>query len=189
MVEPFIHETAVVDSDVELGDDTRIWHFAHVCRGARIGARCVLGQNVFIGAQVQIGNGVKIQNNVSVYTGVIVEDDAFLGPSCVFTNVSNPRAHVERKEEFVPTRVGRGVSVGANATIVCGNKLGDYALVGAGSVVTGDVPPHAVVAGNPARQTGWACRCGEVLPSQGVCLRCGERYAIRGHRCERVPSR
>lgn len=188
MAEPFVHDTAIVDDDVELGEGVRVWHFTHVSSGARIGAQSVLGQGVFIGASVQIGRGVKIQNNVSVYTGVTVADDVFLGPSCVFTNVLTPRAHVERKTEFAPTRVGRGVSVGANATIVCGHDLGEYALVGAGAVVTKDVPRHAVVVGNPARRTAWACRCGELLPSQGACARCGDRYRITGDTCERLES-
>jgi len=189
MVAPFVHETAVVDDEVQIEEGVRIWHFTHVSRGARIGARSVLGQNVFVGSGVQIGSGVKIQNNVSVYAGVTVEDDVFLGPSCVFTNVLTPRAHVERKDEFAPTRVGRGVTIGANATIVCGHELGEYALIGAGSVVTKDVPPHAVVVGNPARQTTWACRCGEVLGSDGRCARCGDRYRITEDSCERVESR
>ena len=189
MAAPFVHETAVVDDEVQIGEGVHIWHFTHVSYGARIGARSVLGQNVFVGRGVRIGSGVKIQNNVAVYAGVTVEDDVFLGPSCVFTNVLNPRAHVERKDEFAPTNVGRGVTVGANATIVCGHDLGEYALVGAGSVVTKDVLPHAVVVGNPARRTAWACRCGEVLQSDGECVRCGDRYRITDDRCERVESR
>ena len=186
MGEPFVHETAVVDAGVPLGDDTRVWHFTHVSSGARIGARCVLGQNVFVGAGVHLGNGVKVQNNVSVYEGVTLEDDVFLGPSCVFTNVLTPRAHVERKNAYSRTRVGRGVTVGANATIVCGHDLGEYALIGAGAVVTREVLPHAVVVGNPARRVGWACRCGEVLPDTGTCLRCGDAYRLDGERCLRV---
>ena len=188
MAAPFIHETAVVDDDVQIEEGVRIWHFTHVSNGARIGARSVLGQNVFVGRGVRIGSGVKIQNNVSVYAGVTVEDDVFLGPSCVFTNVLTPRAHIERKDEFAPTRVGRGATVGANATIVCGHDLGEYALIGAGSVVTKHVPPHAVVVGNPARRRAWACRCGEVLPHDGVCARCGDRHRITEDRCERVES-
>lgn len=186
MREPFIHKTAVVDDGAHIGAGTRIWHFTHVSSGATIGARCVLGQNVFVGPSVQIGERVKIQNNVSVYEGVMIADDVFLGPSCVFTNVRTPRAHVERKEEFAPTHVGRGVTVGANATIVCGHALGEYALVGAGSVVTKEVPPHAVVVGNPARRVGWACRCGEVLPETGVCARCGDEYAVSTAQCRWV---
>lgn len=186
MAAPFAHATAVIDDDVELGDDTRVWHFSHVSKGARIGPGSVLGQNVFVGPGVRIGRGAKIQNNVSVYTGVTVGDHVFLGPSCVFTNVLTPRAHVERKDEFAATRVGRGVTVGANATVVCGHDIGDYALIGAGSVVTRDVPPHAVVVGNPARRTAWACRCGEVLPTEGTCRRCGDRYQITETECKRV---
>lgn len=186
---PFIHQTAIVDDGAQVGDGTLIWHFSHVSSGSTIGARCVLGQNVFIGPGVEIGDGVKIQNNVSVYTGVTIADDVFLGPSCVFTNVLTPRAHVERKEEFAPTPVGQGVTVGANATIICGHTLGDYALIGAGSVVTKDVGAHAVVVGNPARRIAWACRCGEVLPSNGLCPHCGDRYEVTAESCRRVTRR
>ena len=186
MGETFIHETAVVDDGAKIGQGSRIWHFSHVSTGATLGEGCVLGQNVFVGPGVEIGNGVKIQNNVSVYAGVAIADDVFLGPSCVFTNVLTPRAHVERKEEFAPTPVGRGVTVGANATIVCGHALGEYALVGAGSVVTKDVPAHAVVVGNPARRIGWACKCGEVLSVSGVCTRCGDRYETTATGCKWV---
>jgi UDP-2-acetamido-3-amino-2,3-dideoxy-glucuronate N-acetyltransferase len=189
MSAPIIHKTAVVDDGARVGAGTRIWHFTHVSSGSTIGTACVLGQNVFIGRGVEIGDGVKIQNNVSVYAGVTIADDVFLGPSCVFTNVLTPRAHVERKDEFGATPVGRGVTVGANATIVCGHSLGEYALIGAGSVVTKDVPAHAVVVGNPARRTAWACRCGEVLPSQGLCARCGDEYEVSAHSCRWVRSR
>ena len=185
---PVIHETAVVDDGARLGAGTRVWHFTHVSRGATIGEGCVLGQNVFIGPGVEIGDRVKIQNNVSVYAGVTIADGVFLGPSCVFTNVLTPRAHVERKEEFAHTPVGRGVTVGANATIVCGHSLGEYALIGAGSVVTKDVPAHAVMVGNPARRSGWACRCGEVLPDDRVCARCGDEYEVAAQNCRRVRS-
>ncbi len=185
----FVHETAVVDDGAEIGEGTRVWHFTHVSAGSTIGTRCVLGQNVFIGPGVRVGRGVKIQNNVSVYSGVTVDDDVFLGPSCVFTNVLTPRAHVERKDEFAETRVGRGVTVGANATIVCGNSLGEYSLIGAGSVVTRDVAPHAVMVGNPARRTAWACRCGEVLPASGRCTRCGDEYELSSQLCRRVRQR
>lgn len=175
-----VHVSAIVDDDVELGPGTKVWHFVHVSRGARIGARCVLGQNVFVGGGVVLGDGVKVQNNVSVYAGVEVADDVFLGPSCVFTNVNNPRAFIERKDEFRPTRVGRGASVGANATVVCGHDIGEYAFVGAGAVVTRSVPPHAIVYGTPARQHGWVCRCGERLPSEprATCARCDASYEI-----------
>lgn len=182
---PRVHETAVVDEGASIGEGTRLWHFVHVSGGARIGRGCVLGQNVFVGDGVVIGDGVKVQNNVSIYAGVVVEDDVFLGPSCVFTNVMNPRAHVERKDEFRETRVGRGATIGANATIVCGNAIGEFALVGAGSVVTRAVPPHVLVVGNPARPRGWACRCGEVLPegAEPRCERCGDRYRIERETC------
>ncbi|MGB8330131.1 MAG: DapH/DapD/GlmU-related protein [Polyangiales bacterium] len=186
---PFIHETAIVDEGARVGSGTRIWHFTHVSSGSTIGTDCVLGQNVFVGPGVQIGNGVKIQNNVSVYAGVTIADDVFLGPSCVFTNVLTPRARVERKNEFAPTPVGRGVTVGANATIVCGHSIGEYALIGAGAVVTKDVPAHAVMVGNPARRTAWACRCGDVLRGDGLCARCGDRYEVTGQSCRRVTNR
>lgn len=172
----FVHETAVVDAGATIGESSKVWHFAHVCGQAIVGPRCVLGQNVFLAPGVKLGAGVKIQNNVSVYKGVVVEDDVFLGPSCVFTNVNHPRAHVERKTEFLPTRVGKGASIGANATIVCGNQLGDYCFVGAGAVVTHDVQPHSLVYGSPARHRGWVCRCGEILPDDGKCERCGDTY-------------
>tara|TARA_B100001750_G_scaffold102966_1_gene81410 strand:- start:1799 stop:2368 length:570 start_codon:yes stop_codon:yes gene_type:complete len=186
---PFVHPTAVVDEGVQLGAGTKVWHFVHVCGGAVVGERCVLGQNVFIGPGVRLGDGVKVQNNVSLYAGVEVADDVFLGPSCVFTNVMHPRAHVERKDEFLPTPVGRGASIGANATVVCGHTIGEYAFVGAGSVVTRDVAPHALVFGTPARRHGWACRCGERLPDQPEphCGRCGDRYRIDAETCTRIP--
>jgi UDP-2-acetamido-3-amino-2,3-dideoxy-glucuronate N-acetyltransferase len=185
----FIHETAVVDDGATVGAGTRIWHFSHVCSGAAIGDGCTLGQNVFVGPGVRIGSRVKIQNNVSVYTGVTIADDVFLGPSCVFTNVLTPRAHVERKDDFASTMVARGVTVGANATIVCGTSLGEWALIGAGAVVTNDVPAHAVVVGNPARRKAWACRCGEILPSNGTCVRCGDRYQVTKDHCRWVGNR
>ena len=188
MSAPFIHHTAVVDDGARVGAGTRVWHFTHVSSGSSVGARCVLGQNVFIGPDVEIGDGVKIQNNVSVYTGVTIAEDVFLGPSCVFTNVLTPRAHIERKDEFAPTRVGRGVTVGANATIVCGHSLGEYALIGAGSVVTKDVAAHAVMVGNPARRIAWACRCGEVLPRDAHCARCGDQYKVTAQNCRWVRS-
>lgn len=181
-----IHDTAVIDQGVEIGEATRIWHFAHVSEGAVIGAGCVLGQNVFVGKNVCIGNRVKIQNSVSVYAGVTIEDDVFLGPSCVFTNVSNPRAHVERKDEFSETLVRKGATIGANATVLCGVELGPYSFVGAGSVVTRSAPAYALLVGNPARRRGWACRCGEVLPAGGRCERCGERYEISDDGCTRI---
>ena len=188
MSDAVIHPSAIIDAGVELGEDTRVWHFVHVSQGATVGAGCVLGQNVFIGRGVTLGDGVRVQNNVSVYQGVEIADDVFLGPSCVFTNVLNPRAHVERKDEFRMTRVGRGATVGANATIVCGHDVGDYAMVGAGSVVTHHVSPHALVYGNPARRQGWVCRCGEILSAESRqrCPSCGDRYAIDKDRCIRL---
>lgn len=150
-----IHSTAVIDEGAIIGDHTRIWHFCHVMPGAVIGERCQLGQNVFVDNNVFIGNGVKIQNNVSVYNGVVLEDDVFVGPSVVFTNVLNPRSFIERKAEFRTTLVKKGATIGANATIVCGVVIGQFAMIGAGAVVTKDVPDHALVVGNPAKQVGW----------------------------------
>lgn len=158
-----VDQTAVVDSGCEIGEGTRIWHFSHIMQGCRIGERCNIGQNVVVSPGVVLGNGVKVQNNVSIYTGVTCEDDVFLGPSCVFTNVINPRSAIVRKEQFRKTRVERGASIGANATIVCGHTIGRYAMVGAGAVVTKDVPPYALVVGNPSRQIGWVSTYGHRL--------------------------
>ena len=174
----FAHPTAVIDDDVEIGDGTKIWHFAHVLAGSQIGANCVIAQNVMIGPNVRIGNGCKVQNNVSVYEGVTLEDDVFCGPSMVFTNVLLPRAQVSRRGEFLPTLVQRGASIGANATIVCGNTIGGFAMIGAGAVVTRDVPPHALMAGNPAHRIGWVSRSGDRLGDALTCPRTGERYRI-----------
>jgi len=160
------HATAVIDRGARVGPGTKVWHFCHVMAGARVGARCVLGQNVFVAASAVIGNGCRVQNNVSIYDGVALEDDVFVGPSAVFTNVRNPRAGVDRKAAIEPTSVGRGATIGANATIVCGARIGEYAFVAAGAVVTRDVPPHAVVTGVPARRTAWICRCGGSMPRQ-----------------------
>lgn len=176
----FVHPTAVVDEDVEIGDGTKIWHFAHILSGSRIGAGCVISQNVMIGPNVTVGSGCKIQNNVSIYDGVTLEDDVFCGPSMVFTNVLFPRAHVSRKAEFATTIVKRGASIGANATVVCGNTIGSFAMVGAGAVITRDVPAHALMAGNPARRRGWVSRSGERLGSDLVCPRTMERYRLDG---------
>lgn len=189
MSPPFVHSTAIVDDGVDLGEEARIWHFCHVSEGARIGARSTIGQNAFIGRGVRIGAGVKVQNNVSIYEGVEIDDDVFLGPSCVFTNIVNPRAFIERKAEFRPTRVGRGATIGANATIVCGNTIGPYALVGAGAVVTRDVPAYALVLGSPARRVGWTCRCGVRLPDapRPRCPSCGEGYLVDGEVCRHAP--
>ena len=159
----FIHETAVVDDPIELGEGTKVWHFTHVMSNAKIGKGCSLGQNVFVASKVTLGNNVKVQNNVSIYEGVICEDDVFLGPSMVFTNVINPRAHVVRKEEYKTTLVRRGVTIGANATIVCGIELGEFSFVGAGSTVTKDVKPFQMVYGCPATHKGWVSRLGHRL--------------------------
>lgn len=173
-----IHETADVEHGAEIGDGTSIWRFSHVSSGAKVGRNCVLGQNVEVGPNVTIGDGCKIQNNVSVYYGVTLEDDVFLGPSMVFTNVLTPRAHVNRKTEFALTPVGRGATIGANATIICGHSIGDYAMVGAGAVVTKDVPDYALVLGNPARQVGWVSKAGERLGDDLLCPRTGEGYEL-----------
>ena len=181
-----IHPTAIVDEGAKLGEGTRVWHWAHVCGGARIGARCVLGQNVYVANDVVIGDNVRIQNNVSVYDAVTIEDDVFCGPSMVFTNVYNPRSHVSRKSDYRRTLVKRGASIGANATIVCGYTIGEYGFVGAGAVVTGDVPAYALMVGVPARRVGWMCQCGERLPdAAGVvrCTKCGHRYRIDPGTC------
>jgi UDP-2-acetamido-3-amino-2,3-dideoxy-glucuronate N-acetyltransferase len=178
---PFIHPTAIVDDGARIGAATAIWHWVHVLAGAVIGERCSIGQGCFIG-NVEIGNGCRIQNHVSLYDGVALADDVFLGPSCVFTNVKHPRAHVSRKSAYEPTRVGRGATIGANATIVCGVAIGAYAMIGAGAVVTRDVVPHAIVVGAPARRTGWACRCGETLGPELRCARCGDGYVVRDDR-------
>jgi UDP-2-acetamido-3-amino-2,3-dideoxy-glucuronate N-acetyltransferase len=172
----FVHESAWVDAGASIGVGTRIWHFVHVLPGTVIGQNCVLGQNVMAGPDVSIGNGCKIQNNVALYRGVVLEDDVFCGPSCVFTNVLTPRAHVERKNEFAPTLVRRGATIGANATIVCGNTLGAYCMIAAGAVITKDVPDFALMAGVPARRIGWVSRSGERLGPDLTCPRTGERY-------------
>lgn len=172
----FVHESAYVDEPVEIGAGTKIWHFVHVLANTRIGERCILGQNVMAGPDVVIGNGCKIQNNVALYRGVVLEDDVFCGPSCVFTNVLTPRANIERKNEFAPTLVRRGATIGANATVICGNTLGAWCMVAAGAVVTTDVADYALVAGIPARRIGWVSRTGERLGEDLVCPRTGERY-------------
>lgn len=172
----FVHSTAVIDPDVRVGSDTRIWHFSHVLRGSEIGERCVIGQNVMIGPNVRIGNGCKIQNNVSLYEGVTLEDDVFCGPSAVFTNVLCPRAFIDRRSEFRLTHVGRGASIGANATIICGSKIGKFAMIAAGAVVTHDVVDFAMMVGSPAQFRAWVGRSGERLSANLVCRRTGERY-------------
>ena len=186
------HETAVVDDGADIGDGSRIWHFVHVSKGARIGRDVILGQNVFIADGAVVGDRCKVQNNVSIYDGVVLEEEVFCGPSMVFTNVVNPRAAVERKNEFRPTRVGRGATLGANCTIVCGSSIGQYALVGAGAVVTRDIKDFALVTGVPARQTGWVSRTGERLDLPPDCdgeARCpatGERYVVENGCCRAV---
>ncbi len=182
----FVHESSYVDEGCEIGAGTKIWHFSHVMAGSRLGERCNIGQNVVISPQVVIGNNVKIQNNVSIYTGVILEDDVFCGPSMVFTNVVNPRSHVSRKDEYRQTLVKRGASLGANCTIVCGHTVGAYAFVGAGAVITRDIPDYALVVGNPGRVVGWVCECGVKLaagatvPSKATCSACDRRYVAAG---------
>jgi len=178
MSDYFRHETAHIDAGAEVGSGSKIWHFAHVLSGSKIGANCNLGQNVMVGPNVRIGNGCKIQNNVAVYEGVTLEDDVFCGPSMVFTNVLLPRAHVSRRSEFLPTLIKRGASIGANATIVCGHTIGAYAMIGAGAVVTRDVPDFALMIGAPARRIGWVSRSGERLKADLVCPRTGENYRL-----------
>ncbi len=194
----FVHESSYVDEPCQIGAGTKIWHFSHVMKDCEIGERCNIGQNVVISPGVRIGNNVKIQNNVSVYTGVILEDDVFCGPSMVFTNVVTPRSHVRRNDpakDYAPTIVKRGATLGANCTVVCGHTIGEYAFVGAGAVVTKDVPPHAMVYGNPARLRGWACACGIKLEARGdasaagahlVCPECGATYRRSGEGIEIV---
>ncbi len=177
----FVHDSSYIDEEVEIGENTKIWHFCHILKGTKIGENCVIGQNVMIGPDVKIGNRCKIQNNVSIYKGVTLEDDVFCGPSCVFTNVYNPRAFIERKHEFKPTLVKKGATIGANATIICGVTIGRYAVIGAGAVVRSDVPDYAVMAGVPARQIGWACKCGRTLNfihSHALCEYCSSEYRL-----------
>jgi UDP-2-acetamido-3-amino-2,3-dideoxy-glucuronate N-acetyltransferase len=184
----FIHESSYVDEPCEIGEGTKIWHFSHIMAGSKIGRGCNIGQNVVISPEVRIGDNVKIQNNVSVYTGVELEDDVFCGPSMVFTNVTNPRSHVSRKDEYRVTLVKRGASIGANATVVCGHTIGLYAFIGAGAVVTRDVPDYAMILGNPGRVAGWMCQCGVKLNlsrdaarnENATCTACGTAYVKTG---------
>jgi UDP-2-acetamido-3-amino-2,3-dideoxy-glucuronate N-acetyltransferase len=171
-----VHEAAVVDPGAFVGAGTKIWHFSHVLPGSKIGERCNIGQNVVIGPEVSIGNNCKIQNNVSVFKGVTLQDGVFCGPSMVFTNIYNPRAEIPKMDQVRPTLVKKGTTIGANATIVCGTTLGRYSFIGAGAVVTRNVPDHALVLGNPAKQIGWMCACGERLSDDLECLACGNRY-------------
>lgn len=188
----FIHPTAIIDEGAVIGAGTHIWHFSHVMRTAVIGARCNIGQNVYIDRNVVIGDAVKIQNNVSVYNGVVIEDDVFLGPSVVFTNVINPRSFIERKEEFRPTIVQKGASLGANATILCGIRIGAYAMAGAGAVVTRPVPAYGLVMGNPARLVGWVSRAGHKLQfsaaGEAFCPGSGEYYRLENGNVFPVPD-
>ena len=182
----FIHETAIVDQPVDIGAGTKIWHWVHVMSGAKIGEGCVLGQNVYIGGKAVLGNNVRVQNNVSIYDRVTLADDVFCGPSMVFTNVINPRSSVERKDEYLDTYVGKGASIGANATIICGNEIGEYAFIGAGSVVTKPVPAYALMVGNPAKQMGWMSKAGIRLrfneEGMAVCGETGERYIMKNQK-------
>jgi UDP-2-acetamido-3-amino-2,3-dideoxy-glucuronate N-acetyltransferase len=179
----YLHESSYIDEGAEIGSGTKIWHFCHIMPGARIGENCILGQNIFVASDTMIGNNVKIQNNVSIYTGVILENDVFLGPSMVFTNVINPRSHIERKNEYQTTLVKQGVTIGANATILCGITIGEYAFIGAGAVVTRNTPAYGLLFGNPARIRGWMCQCGLRLNfethddvERAICSACGGFY-------------
>ncbi|HTN46493.1 MAG TPA: DapH/DapD/GlmU-related protein [Flavipsychrobacter sp.] len=186
----FADKTAVIDEGCSIGEGTKIWHFSHVMKGATIGRNCNIGQNVVISPSVVIGDNARIQNNVSVYEGVTCEEDVFLGPSMVFTNVINPRSAVSRKHEYMKTLVKRGATIGANATIVCGNTLGEYCFIGAGTVVTKDILPYALVVGNPARQTGWMSERGMKLQfdekGEAVCSESGDKYALTGNKVEKI---
>lgn len=186
----YVHESAFVDEGVEIGKDTKIWHFCHIMSNAKIGERCNFGQNVFVASDVIIGNNVKIQNNVSLYTGVICEDDVFLGPSMVLTNVINPRSAVNRKGEYSKTLIKKGASIGANATIVCGNTIGEYSFIGAGAVVTKNVEPYALMVGNPARQIGWISEYGQRLNFDdfgfAICPESGEKYRLKHNAVSKI---
>ena len=193
MADSFIHSSSFVDEGAVIGEGTKIWHFCHIMPKTQIGENCNIGQNVFVASDVVIGNNVKIQNNVSIYTGVILDDDVFLGPSMVFTNVINPRSHVNRRGEYMSTHVKRGVTIGANATVVCGATLGEYSFVGAGAVVTKNVPPYALVYGNPAQIQGWFCQCGIKLPfsvegqdEHVTCAECGIHYQKSGEEIQQI---
>ena len=186
----FAHETAVIDDNCSIGEGTKIWHFSHIMSNCTIGEKCSLGQNVVVSPDVTLGNNVKVQNNVSIYTGVICEDDVFLGPSMVFTNVINPRSAIIRRDEFKETLVKKGASIGANATIICGNPIGEYSLIGAGSVVTKEVPPYAWVVGNPSKQIGWVSEYGHrlVFDKSGfaICPESQEKYKLKNNKVEKI---
>ena len=186
----FAHETAVIDEGCEIGDGTKIWHFSHIMPNCKIGERCNLGQNVVISPDVILGTNVKVQNNVSIYTGVECEDDVFLGPAMVFTNIINPRSAIVRREQYIKTVVEKGATIGANATIVCGNRIGKFALIGAGSVVTKDVSPYALLVGNPARQVGWVSEYGHSLEfdrnDEAVCNESGEKYRLVNNKVSKL---
>ena len=184
------HETAVIDAGCRIGEGTRIWHFSHIMSGSTIGKHCNIGQNVVISPEVVLGDNVKVQNNVSIYTGVTCDDDVFLGPSCVFTNVINPRSAVSRKDQYRKTHVGKGATIGANATIVCGHQIGAYAMIGAGAVVTKDIPPYALVVGNPSQQIGWVSEYGHRLifddKGKAICPETKQSYQLDDNQVKRI---
>ena len=185
----FSHETAIIDKGCIIGNGSKIWHFSHLMEGAKIGENCNIGQNVFIANDVVLGNNVKVQNNVSIYSGVQCEDDVFLGPSMVFTNVKNPRSAIVRKEEYIKTLVEQGASIGANATIICGNKIGKFALIGAGTVVVKEVKPYALIVGNPGKQIGWVSENGhrlEFVDGQAICIESKEQYRLENNLVEKI---
>ena len=190
MIQYFVHPLAIIDENCEIGEGTKIWHFSHIMSGCKIGKRCNIGQNVVVSPQVILGENVKVQNNVSIYTGVICEDDVFLGPSMVFTNVINPRSAIIRKDEYRKTIVHKGASIGANATVVCGNEIGQYAMIGAGAVITKEVPAYALVYGNPARQNGWVSEYGHKLnfDNEGlaICPESGEKYSLSNNGVRKI---
>lgn len=190
MMSYFAHETAIVDERAEVGEGTKIWHFSHIMADAKIGPGCNIGQNVVVSPGVILGKNVKVQNNVSIYTGVICEDDVFLGPSCVFTNVINPRSAINRKNEYLKTKVGKGATIGANATIVCGNDIGEYAFIGAGAVVTKYIPPYALVVGNPAKHIGWMSERGMRLifdkSNKAICTESNEEYILENNQVKKL---
>lgn len=186
----FAHETAVIDSGSTIGKGTKIWHFSHIMENCKIGKSCNIGQNVVVSPDVVLGHNVKVQNNVSIYTGVVCEDDVFLGPSMVFTNVINPRSAINRRGEYMKTTVKKGATIGANATVVCGNDIGEYALIGAGAVVTKSVPPYALLVGNPAKQIGWVSEYGHRLQfddnGTGYCPESNEKYKLQNNKVKKI---